>query len=252
MDVTEKALVLRVGRFREADAWVRLLSPSKGLYTAFAFGGLKSRRRFVGCLDPLNLVLFTVGSDRRGAYLQLREGSLISGFPELRSENSLLGQAVNCIKFVEAIEPGPDDGRAVFELLVQVLEALTLERPGGDLFPLLFRARMAFEIGFHPDMRVCSVCGRSCENEAGVFFNVESGRIRCAACKSSEKPVDGLSRPISIGALRMMDWIMTSTPSDWVGLGMSSDVRRQVYETVELFVAYHLDLQWEGGNYKKV
>ncbi|WP_147821538.1 DNA repair protein RecO [Salidesulfovibrio onnuriiensis] len=252
MEATEKALVLKVGRFREADAWVRLLTASRGVFTAFAFGGFRSRRRFLGCLDPLNLVLFTIGTDRKGAYQQLAEGSLLNGFKELKADSALLGQAANCIKFVEAIEPGQEDGRAVFDLLLETLETLERKRPAGDLFPILFRAKAAFELGFTPDLSRCTGCGTSLDETIRVTFSVENGQIACGACKSPEKPVDGLARQVSVGTLRTLDWIMRSGPSDWVGLGMAGEVRRQVFELVELFIAYHLGLQWEGGNYKKV
>ncbi len=252
MDVTEKALVLRVGRFREADAWVRLLTAARGVFTAFAFGGFRSRRRFLGCLDPLNLVLFTIGSDRKGAYQQLAEGSLLNGFKELKADSSLVGQAVNCMKFVEAIEPGPEDGRALFSLLLDTLETLEQKTPTGDLFPILFRAKASFELGFTPDFSNCGRCGAGLGSAASVSFSVESGQVTCSACKLQQKPVDGLARQVSVGTLRTLDWIMRSNPSEWVGLGMASEVRRQVFELVELFIAYHLGLQWEGGNYKKV
>lgn len=252
MDVTEKALVLRVGRFREADAWVRLLTASRGVFTAFAFGGFRSRRRFLGCLDPLNLVLFTIGTDRRGTYQQLAEGSLLNGFKGLKAANGLLGQAANCIKFIEAIEPGPDDGKAVFSLLLDTLETLERKCPAGDLFPILFRAKAAFELGFTPEFSSCSRCGVDLGEAAFASFSIENGQVTCSACKSPEKPVDGLARQVSVGTLRTLDWIMRSSPSQWVGLGMSGEVRRQVFELVELFIAYHLGLQWEGGNYKKV
>lgn len=42
MEYSDKALILAVKRFREIDAWVRLLSPTRGVYTAFAFGGSKA------------------------------------------------------------------------------------------------------------------------------------------------------------------------------------------------------------------
>ena len=54
MQWTDDALVLRIGKFREADMWVRFLARDKGLVTAFAFGGSRSRRRFTGCLDAFN------------------------------------------------------------------------------------------------------------------------------------------------------------------------------------------------------
>jgi DNA repair protein RecO (recombination protein O) len=252
MEATEKALVLRVGRFREADAWVRLLTPSHGVFTAFAFGGLRSRRRFLGCLDPLNLVLFSITSDKRGAYQRLTEGTLLNGFQALKRNKALVGQAVNCIKFIEAIEPGADDGRIAFGLLVDLLETLADQQPEGDLFPLLFRARLIFTMGFTPDFLSCSRCGAVLNGAGKVLFSVESGQVTCSACKSDNKAVDGLARPVTVGALRALDWIMRSSPAQWSGVGMSADVRSQIFELIEFFVAYHLGLQWEGRNYKKV
>ena len=84
MEFSERALVLRVGRFREIDAWVRLFSPIRGTYTAFAFGGLKSRRRFLGCLDPLNQVRFKVRRAGRLGYHFLTAAAFLKSTRPLR------------------------------------------------------------------------------------------------------------------------------------------------------------------------
>ena len=68
MESIEKSLILKVGRFREVDAWLRLFSPRKGVFNAFAFGGSVSRRRFLGCLDPFNIVSFKVKTDAAKGY----------------------------------------------------------------------------------------------------------------------------------------------------------------------------------------
>mgnify|MGYP000731255200 CR=1 FL=1 len=252
MEATEKALVLRVGRFREADAWVRMLTPSRGVFTAFAFGGFRSRRRFLGCLDPLNLVLFSIASGKRTAYQHLTEGTLLNGFQDLKRNKSMVGQAVNCIKFIEAIEPDAEDGQAAFSLLLELLTVLEEEQPEGDLFPLLFRAKTVFSMGFSPDLLSCTHCGSLLDGSERVWFSIENGQVSCSACKFANKSVDGLARPVTIGALRALDWIMRSTPAQWSHLGMDVEVRSQVFELIEFFVAYHLGLQWEGRNYKKV
>lgn len=252
MQVTEKALVLKVGRFREADAWVRMLTPGRGLFTAFAFGGLRSRRRFLGCLDPLNLVLFSVGSSQRSSYHHLTEGSLLNGFQDLKRNKALVGQAVNCIKFIEAIEPGADDGQNIFDLLLSLLDVLEKQQPTGDFFPLLFRAKLVFAMGFVPNLSTCTHCGIQLGNTARVWFSVENGQAACAACKSANKSVDGLARPVTLGALRALEWIMQSSPEQWSGLSMAPDVRGQIFELIDFFVAYHLGLQWGGKHYKHV
>jgi len=252
MNATERALVLKVGRFREADVWVKLLTPTRGVFNAFAFGGSRSRRRFVGCLDPLSHVLFTIGSSKRGDYIVLEEGSLLQNFPEVRKDSARTGIAVNCIKFIEAVEIEPSDSGPAYELL---LETLTMLEEGGgstDFVPWLFRAKLAFDMGYLPDFLTCGTCGKSVGIEVGYQFGVEKGQIACPTCLSGGKPLEGLARPVSTGVLRALDWIQQSRPAHWAKMVMDNEVRRQTSQLVELFVAYHLGLSWDNGMYKKV
>jgi DNA repair protein RecO (recombination protein O) len=248
MESAERALVLKVGRFREADAWVRFLSPAKGVLSAFAFGGMKSRRRFPGCLDALNLVLFSVGRTRRGTYPVLEEGSLIHGFPGLKRDNARLGLAVNCLKFAEAVQIGPQGARRLYDLLLATLYAL--EGCAGEPvhLPLLFRARVAFEQGYWPELSACRFCGRELAGIRSLRFLVEKGGIACAECS----PRDGLGLAVSQGTVQSLQWIAQSPPADWPRLCLPLPVRRQCYDIVERFVAFHLGLCWDNGAYRKV
>ena len=117
MEWTDTALVLRVGRFRETDLWLRLLSCHRGVFSAFAFGGSRSRRRFCGCLDLLNTVSCRVKSTRNGSYLALQEGVLIRGPRRLRSDWRRLGIAMNCARFLETLGVTREGASAAFALL---------------------------------------------------------------------------------------------------------------------------------------
>lgn len=252
MNATEKALVLKVGRFREADVWVRLLTPSRGVFNAFAFGGSRSRRRFVGCLDPFSHVLFTIGSDKRGHYTVLEEGSLLSNFPCIRQDAASTGIAANCLKFIEILEVGPPDGHHAYELLLATMTMLEGGGGSSEFVPWLFRAKYAFDMGYKPDFLSCGSCGEPVGTDVGYQFGIEKGQVACPTCLSSGKPLEGLARPISTGVLRALDWIQHSTPADWAHVTMDAEVRRQCSQLVELFVAYHLGLSWDNGMYKKV
>ncbi|MCJ2163756.1 MULTISPECIES: DNA repair protein RecO [unclassified Pseudodesulfovibrio] len=252
MNGTEKCLVLKVGRFREADVWVKLLTPTRGVFNGFAFGGSRSRRRFVGCLDPLSHVLFTIGTNKTGTYTVLEEGSLLHNFPMVRKDPVRTGLAVNCIKFIEAVEIDPSDARPVYSLLLETLHMLESGGGSSDFTPWLFRAKLAFEMGYTPDFLTCGTCGLTIAGQDGYRFGVEKGQVACRTCLSGGKPLEGLARPISTGVLRALDWIQQSRPADWVTVAMDSEVRRQSSQLIELFVAYHLGLSWEGGMYKKV
>ncbi|MDD3313089.1 DNA repair protein RecO [Pseudodesulfovibrio sp.] len=252
MNTTEKALVLKVGCFREADCWVRLLTPSRGIFNGFAFGGTRSRRRFVGCLDPLSHVLFSIGSGKRGDYIILEEGSLLSNFPGVRTDPGRTGMAVNCVKFVEAVGVDPGDAKPVYELLLETLSMLESGGGSPDFAPWLFRAKLAFELGFEPDFLACGRCGEPVGTGDGYRFAVERGQVVCPTCLSGGKPLEGLAHPLSSGVLRALDWVQRSRPAQWASVAMDADVRRQVSRLIELFVAYHLGLSWENGVYKKV
>jgi DNA repair protein RecO (recombination protein O) len=252
MNATEKALVLKVGCFRESDCWVRLITPTRGIINAFAFGGSRSRRRFVGCLDPLSLVLFSMGANRRGTYTVLEEGSLLNNFSGIRADAAVTGLAANCIRFIEALEIDPADAAPVYDLLLETMHLLDAGGGSMDFVPWLFRASLAFELGFHPDFAACGACGEPVGATVGYRFGVEQGQVLCPTCLSAGKPLDGLARPVSSGVLRAMEWIRQSRPTDWAKVVMDREVRRQCSQLVELFVAYHLGLSWDNGMYKKV
>lgn len=91
MEWSDTALVLGVGRFRESDLWLRMLTRRHGIVSAFAFGGSRSRKRFCGCLDLFNELQISTKTTRNGMYLSLQEGNLIRGPRRLRTDWNRLG-----------------------------------------------------------------------------------------------------------------------------------------------------------------
>lgn len=256
-DYCERTIVLKVGRFRESDMWVRFFSPSRGLLTGFAFGGAKSRRRFCGCLDAFNHVTFQISSSRRGEYLNLEEGVLIKSPTRLRSDNERLGLAVNCTKFLEAFYQGCDceGGYAqTYEMLCETLEVLDSEREVPKIFPLFFRAKLAFTQGYLPDMCSCGFCGAALDNpsqqaysKGRTRFLIEQGRMACCVCELEK---GGMSLNMSPGTLKTMERVYQTSPQKWLGIKLSAQVRREFAGAVDNFVRFHLGLAWENGRFR--
>ena len=119
---SDTALVLRVGRFREADIWLRLFTRRHGIVSAFAFGGSRSRRRFCGCLDLFNELRIRMKSTRNGQYLTLEEGMLLNGPRRLRTDRNRLGMFMNCVQFMETLGVPSDNSNEVFSTLTTMLE----------------------------------------------------------------------------------------------------------------------------------
>lgn len=249
MEFTERSLILKVGRFREIDLWVRLATPSRGVLTAFAFGGSKSRRRFLGCLDPLNQVLFRFKKSPRGDYLYLMEGTLVSGHPHLRTNQRTLGRAANCLKFFESVYEGPDNAREGYELLSDALALLDAGAETSALFPVLFRAKVAFLQGYGPGLTTCPRCGKDLRNSVAPLFMVEEGQVVCS------EHAGGFGRRVPLGeeAIRVLRAVQNAaSPENWAALEPSPVARRQVYDAVEGMVRYHLGLAWEDGRFQRI
>ncbi|THB69925.1 MAG: DNA repair protein RecO [Desulfovibrio sp.] len=249
MEFSENALVLKVGRFKEADMWVRFFTPTRGVLTAFAFGGCKSRRRFCGCLDALNQVRFRVKSNRAGTYLCLMEGSLLKTPAMLRQDTTRMGLMANCIKFVEAAFRGPDGANTIHGLLVDALDVLDGEQEVSNAFPMLFRAKMLCELGFGPNLQDCCVCGAKLDTVAAPQFLISEGRLTCGHCRGRSS---GNSLSVSAGALKTLDFIRSRGPEQWRRLALDPPVRREFAEMVDSAITYHLGLNWDRGAFRRV
>lgn len=246
MEFSEQALVLKVGRFREIDAWVRLVSPVRGIYTAFAFGGLKSRRRFLGCLDPLNQVRFKVRRSGRTGYHCLTEARLLASPTGLRHDPGRLGIAVNCLKFFEAVQIGPPGAAEAYALLRAMLEALEAASAPSPLFPLFFRARMATFQGMFPGCQSCAVCGAPLSGEEAVC-HVEAGRLTCGHCRDDNPP--GVRQHLGSGALALLETAVAGDPAAWAACRPEPAASREFSRVVDLLVRYHMGLAWEQGGF---
>lgn len=291
MHFSDEALVLSLGRFREADVWLRLLSPSRGLFTAFAFGGSKSRKRFCGCLDSLNRLSVSVGNSGGGDYLCLREATLLAGPVRLRQDFKRLGPVMNSLKFVEAFGVASDGASEAFSLFKDLLQ-LSEESPSlPDLLPVLFRLRLAFDHGYAVDLHSCTGCsaalspstgihdspepaevdecgwalppglpgeaGRQKENAAlpaadnPCFLLANEGQMFCSDCASALPLRSGPLIRLSQRSLDSLRLIKSRPLRQWNSIEFNAVTRREVARAIDAFIEYHVGLRWDNGRFSR-
>ncbi|MBQ9105249.1 MAG: DNA repair protein RecO [Mailhella sp.] len=246
MQWTDEALVLRIGKFRETDLWVRFLSRDRGLVTAFAFGGSRSRRRFTGCLDVFNVLSVSVASSRDGRFLNMREATLLEGPRLLRTDWRRQGMAANCVRFLEAMDVPPDSSRAAYGLVRELLHLLEGEGEPSPLTPLLFRFRLAAEQGYVPELSACSRCGALADGLQQMHFVVGEGALCCPACR---RPGD-MSLSLGQEALDVLAKVKEYSPVAWSQLAPAPESARQAARLIDAFVRYHLGFEWINGRFK--
>ena len=245
MVFSERVLLLQVGRFKESDLWVRFLSPTRGLLSAFAFGGCRSRKRFVGCLDVFNEVTVRVTRSTRNPYLALQEGVLIKGSTRLRRDWSRFGLAVNCVRFLQTFGVDADGAANTLFLMRQILQLLEESDTLPRLLPLFFRARLAFDNGYSVETTRCSRCGTSTSSLwASLLLN--EGLIVCRMCaqKNGDK---GL--PLGQEALEALLSVKILPPTVWGDIILSPSGAREFAGAVDGFIQYHIGISWERGRF---
>lgn len=257
MEFSDQTIVLRLGGFRESDLWVRLLSPTRGVFSAFAFGGSKSRRRFSGCLDLFNEVHFHVKSSGQGAYLALQEGLLLKGPDKLRRDWRKLGIAVNCALFLESFCVNPDGAAQTHGLFAGLLNALESDLPGFPLLPIFFRARLAFEQGYALNPGHCSSCGSAWREDSQAVLPLSENGLICRDCASrnSARPLSGgfASRRFNLGAqsLAALRHILEKPVETWHAMPADEYSRKECARAVDAFLQFNTGLQWSNGRFRK-
>ena len=250
MEFTEQVCILQTGKFRESDVWVRVLSPTRGVFTAFAFGGSRSRQRFTGCLDVFNRVLFRINNSGRAGYMTLQEGVLMAGVTRLRTDWGRFGLANNCAKFVLAFGVEADGAGAAYGLFSEFLEHLEQAEQVLPVLPLFFRLQLAACQGYLPDLTTCRNCGTPLASEA--FFLVREGGVLCPACMRHQ-PAQAVR--LCNDSLRALGFVVENEGFQWLsdeaGL-LSGQVRQECARAIDGFIEYHVGLLWRNGRFSHV
>ncbi len=245
MEFTDNGIVLRIGKFRETDLWVRLLTHKHGIITAFAFGGSRSRRRFSGCLDTYNYIAARVASSKNGQFLNLQESTLLEQFQTLRINFKRQGMAANCIRFVEALGVSPEDSEKIFLLTKSMLSLLNGIEAEIPMLPILFRLRIAAEQGYLLEPNVCAKCGKKLENNS--LFLVSEGYFTCAGCK----PLGAMGLRASRETLDILDNIQEYSPEYWAFENVDMATFRELGRIIDAHILYHVGLEWNDGNFRR-
>jgi len=237
MEWIDTALVIRVGKFKEADQWVRLLTVNRGLVTAFAFGGSRSRKRFAGCLDLFNLLEVMAATSKTGSYLNLVETSLLEGPDRLRRDWQRQGLAMNCIRFLEKLGQSLDNSQATFNLTRQLFSLLENSEQYPALTSILFRFRLASEQGFRLDLANCARCGEPLAWHKNVALQVSRGKALCGKCAGQKAKYLYLDQE----ALDVLSKVQEYSPELWSDFQLSPEQWRKVSRLIDAFISYHLD-----------
>ncbi len=186
-ELRTRALVLRTFDQGESDRLVRLYTEALGRVSAIAKGARRSRRRFPGSLEILNLLDVRLVDPPRASLLRLESARLELPFERL--VNDLGRYAISC-HFIEILDRFTGEHEAnpeLFRFALGVLDVLAAETPD-RLLALLVLAKTLAHLGYRPQLSSCSVCGTPLSSDAGqVGFVPRQGGAVCRPCGAGEE-----------------------------------------------------------------
>lgn len=242
----EHAIVLKCKIYRDNDLIVKFLTPSYGVITAFAFGGLISRRRFSGCFEELSHVVFKWRSPLHSDYFYLEEGILIDRFSDIHKDKVRYGIAINCQKFIEAVVIGNSYTEGVYKIFLELLKTLN---KGNFIFskniPIFFRAKIASELGYRPQLESCNRCRRLLNSEQKIFFSSIKGQCLCNKCIDRKNGYLALNNR----AYQFLKEAFSSGSIDLINKKNMTRNENIVVLGIQKFVETHLNIIWQKGKF---
>ncbi len=178
-----EAIILGSLRLGEANRLVTFLTPDRGRLAGMAYNARRPNRRFGGALELFTHCELVLAERRPHHHLDIRQSSIIHGFPLIRRDLSLIEAASRLVMLCRAFLPEAAPHPAAFELLVDGLAALERGRSAW-LTLRLFEVALLRDVGYQPRLDRCVRCQHDRrEGTFGpVFFSPLAGGLLCGRC----------------------------------------------------------------------
>lgn len=214
-----EAVVLNSFDYGESDRILSFYTSEFGKLKGIAKGARRSRRRFVGKLDPgcrITLIFFLSG---KSELVRVEDASLIDGFSEFKNDVELFSMAHYILELTAEMTREGQVVDGVYPLLTSFLGLLAV---GEDPRALLrfFEMKLLSHTGYLPHLDGCVVCrarikggrhnsapGAPEMGGSGLYFSSGLGGVVCGECRSEGKAMAGGAlinvSPGTVGLLSM-------------------------------------------------
>ena len=232
---TVQGIVLRETNYKEADKILTVLTAEGGKRTVKARGCRRKGSALSAAAQLLawsDMTLFEYKD-----YYTLNEGSTVALFRHVREDLNKLALGSYFAEVVEAVAEEGHPEPEMLSLLLNSLYALdTLDKPL-PLVKAAFELRLLCAAGYAPLADACGVCGAGDPEEP--FLNLSEGVLHCAACR--EEVGDGISMPLSRGALAALRYIVYGDPKRLFSFQIDEESLRLLGDAAEAFLLTQLE-----------
>ena len=245
----DRGIVIKQVDFGEADRILSILTANHGKISAIAKGvrRLKSRKATACGLFVESKFVFVEG---RSLDI-ITEAESIRSYDSIKENLERVSVLFYVSELLDRLVEGDDElnGWAVFELLSDFLQLV--ERNDSDsMFNLVrgFEAKLLSLMGLSPELHNCVACKKKLENGSPLFFDLNSGGIRCEVC--NRKTVEG-SVSISPDSIKSLRFLYEQDLQNAPMLQLNDSLRAEVKKLNQSYLEYFHGFQIKSkGIYK--
>ncbi len=191
-----EAIVLGSFDLGESDRLISFCTRDFGRVKGVAKGARRSRRRFVGRLEPASHIRLFFHYSEKSELVRVEDAALVEGFDGLRADLERFAAACYLLELTGAFTRPGLSQPAVFDLLS---DFVSLMESGGDtaLICRFFEVKLLSLLGYMPGFSGCVSCGAAFTDPAGgrgLSFSTEKGGLLCSACSASDPATMAMSR----------------------------------------------------------
>ena len=192
-----RAVVLNSIDYGESDRILTFYTLEKGKLSGIAKGARRSRKRFVGNLDPLSHINIIYFHNDKSDLVRIEDASLIDAFSVLKTDIERLTDGCYLLELTSELTREGQPLPAAYHSLVAFLKLL--EAGAGQEALRFFEVKLLDQSGYLPHLTGCLSCKTTGEGER-LYFSSARGGLVCRACSSG---ITGLM-PVSPGTAALL------------------------------------------------
>lgn len=200
---TTDGVILNSFDYGESDRILTFCTSGYGKLKGIAKGARRSKRRFVGNLEPASHVRLIFFLTEKSELTRVEQVSLIDAMPGLRADLERYSAACCMLEMVSEMTREGLALPAVYSLLLDFLKMAELS-PDAARSVRFFDIKLLSALGFLPHLDSCVVCRLGFESKgsdsARIFFSSEKGGAVCRACSLGSRSLV----PITVGTARFL------------------------------------------------
>ncbi len=247
-EIKQNGLVIFERDLGENDKILTILTERYGKLPVIAKGAKSVRNRHIPSTQLFCYASF--GLRKKGNYYYIVDSDLIENYFDIRNDILKLSLASFVCDVINDVTQEGNNDDEILRLTLNVLYAISKEIKPLEVIRATFEMRLAYELGFSPDISACHIC--QCNNLESYYFDIIDGVITCQKCKNTvnfnneENPFaeKGLNKPlfiISSAIANAIKYITNARQEKILSYSLHDSQWTSFFDVCEKYLLNHLE-----------